>query len=206
MHHGVARDQIAERFVLLLGRQLAIEQQIAGLHEGAALGELIDGVAAIKQHALFAVDEGDLRLAARGGGETRIVSEEAGLGVERGDVDHVRAERALADRQLVALPGDHQGRVGRRGLADIAFCDAHESLLKPLCDEMNPTPTAAHSASSSGFGVVKFLHCGIDATNVTRCNKGCAQRLSRFAVQDLIADARERFLAAKHLEHIENTR
>src|SRR4029079_565182 len=70
MHHGMARDQIAERFVLLLGRQLAIEQEIAGLHEGAVFGELVDRVAAIEQHALFAVDEGDLRLAARRGGET----------------------------------------------------------------------------------------------------------------------------------------
>ena len=59
------------------------------------LGELIDGITTIEQHALPAVDEGDFQFTARGRRGTRIVSEAAGLGVKRGDVDHVRAERAL---------------------------------------------------------------------------------------------------------------
>jgi len=40
--------------------KLAVEKQIAGLDEVALPGELIDGVAAIKQDALIAIDEGDL--------------------------------------------------------------------------------------------------------------------------------------------------
>ena len=37
MHHGVARDQIAEGVELLLRRKLAVEQEVARLHEGAVL-------------------------------------------------------------------------------------------------------------------------------------------------------------------------
>ncbi len=55
------------------------------------LGQLVDGVAAIEQHALFAVDEGDLAFAARGRGEARIVGEDVRLGIELADVDDVRA-------------------------------------------------------------------------------------------------------------------
>ena len=79
MHHGVARDAVVEVVVLLLRRQLAVEQQVAGLDEVAVLGELVDRIAAIEQDALVAVDEGDLRLAARRRGEARVVGEAAGL-------------------------------------------------------------------------------------------------------------------------------
>jgi hypothetical protein len=40
-------------------RQLAVEQQVADLDEVALLGELLDRVAAVQQHALVAVDVGD---------------------------------------------------------------------------------------------------------------------------------------------------
>ena len=120
MHHGVAGDQIAEGVVLLLRRQLAVQEQIAGLHEGAMLGKLIDGIAAIEQHALSAIDEGDFRFTARRRGKARIVSEVASLGIKRGDVDHVRTERALAHRQLMVSSG-HQRRLRCHGFANIAF-------------------------------------------------------------------------------------
>jgi hypothetical protein len=48
------------RLVLLrLGRQFAVEQQIADLEKVAVLGELVDRVAAMQQHAGVAVDIGD---------------------------------------------------------------------------------------------------------------------------------------------------
>ena len=50
----------AERLVLLSRGKLAVEKQIAGLDEVALPGELFDGIAAIKQGALIAIDEGDL--------------------------------------------------------------------------------------------------------------------------------------------------
>ena len=82
VHHGVARDAVVEIGLLGGGRQLAVEQQVAGLEEVAVLGELLDRVAAVEQHALVAVDIGDLRLAARRGGEAGVVGEHPGLGVE----------------------------------------------------------------------------------------------------------------------------
>ena len=60
MHHRVARHAIVEIRLLHLGRQLAVEQEIAGLQEVAVLGELLDREAAIEQDALVAVDVGDL--------------------------------------------------------------------------------------------------------------------------------------------------
>ena len=55
-------DAIVEIVLLRLRRQLAVEQQVAGLEEVAVLGELLDRIAAIEQDALVAVDIGDLRL------------------------------------------------------------------------------------------------------------------------------------------------
>ena len=52
------------------------------------LGELVDRIAAMKKHAFVAVDERDLRLAARRRREARIVGESTCLLVERRDIDH----------------------------------------------------------------------------------------------------------------------
>ena len=60
VHHGVARDGVTEGFELDLGRQLAVEQQVAHLDEIGVLRQLLDRVAAVEQHALVAVDVGDL--------------------------------------------------------------------------------------------------------------------------------------------------
>src|SRR5215468_7418522 len=93
------------------------------------LGELVDRVAAIKQHALVAVDEGDLGLATRRRGEARIVSEAAGVLIERVDVDHIGPHRALADRQVVPRAVDQDRCLGGARRAEV-FCDAH--LKAPL--------------------------------------------------------------------------
>ena len=95
VHHRVVGDAVVEVGLLRRGRQLAVEQQIADLEEVAVLGELLDRIAAIEQHALVAVDIGDLRLAARRRGEAGIVGEHPGLAVELGDVDDVGADGAL---------------------------------------------------------------------------------------------------------------
>src|ERR1041385_627547 len=98
--HRVLHDAVVKRAILSAGGKLPVEQQITGLDKVALLGKLIDWVAAIEQDALVAVYEGDLRLAARGRGEARVVSEAAGILIKRVDVDHVGAHRALADRQI----------------------------------------------------------------------------------------------------------
>ncbi len=129
MHHGVHGDAMGEILVLRFRRQLAIEQQVAGLEEGAVLGELVDRIAAIEQDALVTVDEGDLRLAARRRGEAGVVSEAAGILIERVDVDHIGPKRALADRQIVSRAVDQDRCLGGGRRAEL-LCDAH--LKAPL--------------------------------------------------------------------------
>jgi hypothetical protein len=73
VHHRVLHDAVVERAILLTAGKLAVKQQVAGLDEVAVLGKLVDRVSAIEQDALVAVDERDLRLAARGRGEARVV-------------------------------------------------------------------------------------------------------------------------------------
>ena len=109
VHHRVARDPVVEIRLLGRGRQLAVEQEIAGLEEVAMLGELLDRVAAIEQDALVAVDIGDLRLAGGGRGEAGIVGEHPGLGVELRDVDDARADRPVLHRELELLVVDDEG-------------------------------------------------------------------------------------------------
>ena len=61
VHHRVAGHDVIELGLLGGGRQFAVEQEIAGLQEVAVLGQLLDRVAAVQQHAFVAVDIGDLR-------------------------------------------------------------------------------------------------------------------------------------------------
>ncbi len=103
VHHGVHGDGPVEPLLLRRVRELPVHEQVAHLQEVAMLGELLDGVAAVQQHARVAVDVGDLRAAARGREESRVVGELAGLAVEGADVDHVRADRARVHRQLQGL-------------------------------------------------------------------------------------------------------
>jgi hypothetical protein len=58
-----------------LGRQFAVQQQVADFEEVAMLGQLLDRITAMEQDALVAVDIGDFRFTGRGRGETRIVRE-----------------------------------------------------------------------------------------------------------------------------------
>ena len=65
--------------LLQLGRggQLAVEQEVGDLQEGAILGQLLDGISAIAQDTFVAVDEGDGALARRRIQEGRIVGHHA---------------------------------------------------------------------------------------------------------------------------------
>src|SRR4029079_17018922 len=147
VHHGVLDDAVVERKILLARRQFAVKQQIAGLDKAAVFGELIDRVAAIEQDALVAVDESDLRFAARRGRKARIVSEAPGVLVKRIDVDHVGAQRALADRQFILRAVDQDRCLGCARRAE-GFCDAHLKappivLKKMLTNERSKLPTVA---------------------------------------------------------------
>ena len=116
VHHGVARDGGAELLELALVRQLAVQQEVADLDEVRFRGQLLDGVAAVEQHALVAVDVGDARGAVGGRGEARIVGEAAGVAVEPADVDHVRADAARSHRQMRLLVAADRQRCGLAGI------------------------------------------------------------------------------------------
>ena len=112
VHHGVMDDDVDEPFLLLLVRQLAVQQQVADLEKIAMHRKLLDRIAAVEQHARVAVDVGDFRAAARGGQEPRVVGEYPRFRVKRADIDHVGADAARQHRKLdrLAFP------VGKRGL------------------------------------------------------------------------------------------
>ena len=65
VHHRVMDHAIVEIRLLPGGRQFAVKQQVTGLEKIAVLGQIVDRVAAIEQHALVTVDIGDLGFAAR---------------------------------------------------------------------------------------------------------------------------------------------
>ena len=100
MHHGVVGDGVVELLHLVLGRQFAVKQQIAGLQEAGMLRQIGDGIAAILQHALVAIDEGDVAFGGGGGGEAGIVGEDVRLVVELADVDDIGALGARKDREV----------------------------------------------------------------------------------------------------------
>src|SRR4029078_7354650 len=129
VHHRVLHDAVVERAILLTAGKFAVKQQVAGLDEVAVLGKLVDRVSAIEQDALVAVAKRDLRLAARGRGEARVVGKAAGVLIERVDVDDGGAHRALADGQLVSRAVDKDRCLGGVRRAEV-FCDAH--LKAPL--------------------------------------------------------------------------
>ncbi len=104
--HGVMDHALVEVFLLRLGRQLAVEQQVAGFEEVAVFRQLLDRIAAVFENAGVAVDIGDLGLAAAGGGEAGIVGEHSGLGVELGDVDDIGPDGAAQNREIVGLVAD----------------------------------------------------------------------------------------------------
>ena len=67
MNHGVVVHGADKALFLRLVREFAVEQKIGGLQIVRSGRELFDGVAAVQQNALVAVDVGDFRLAGRSG-------------------------------------------------------------------------------------------------------------------------------------------
>ena len=108
----------------VLGRQLAVDQQVGDLEEGGLLGQLLDGVAAVLQDALVAVDVGDGAAAGGGVDEAGVVDRQAGLRPRRTDLAQVGGlDGAVGDRDVVLLAGavvaDGEGCRCRRPAASV---------------------------------------------------------------------------------------
>ena len=95
-------DAEAEVVELVLGREVAVDEQVRRLDERrrVALDELLDRDAAVAEDAFFAVDEGDRRLARAGVHEPVVERDEAGLVPELRDVDAELVLGAADDREL----------------------------------------------------------------------------------------------------------
>jgi len=120
VHHRVDGDVVPPHVEVSLVGQLALDDEVGGLEEGALFGEFLDGVAAVAQDAALTVDVGDLALARRRVGERRVVAHQAGI-VGRGfDLAQIRgADGVVLDGNLVLLAGavvDDRQRVFRHGL------------------------------------------------------------------------------------------
>ncbi len=184
VHHGVARHRIVEIRLLGLGGQLAVEQQVAGFQEVAMLGELLDRIATIKQDAFIPVDIGDLQLATRGRGETRIVGEHAGLRVELADIDHSRADRPCLHRQFLGLVvDDERSSIGLHGCAF----------------------SSGTAPERSRTSVQRFVRCNKASSSavhvkLNRLESEC------YSHAGLVSETAQAFLPAEHRQHIENAR
>src|SRR6516164_9239639 len=113
VNHGVMDYAIVKVLLLRCGRKFSVKQEITGLEEVAALGELFDRITTVFENPGIAVDIGDLRLTARGRGEAGVVGEHARLGIELGNVDHIGPNGATQNREVVSFVADRE----RCGLA-----------------------------------------------------------------------------------------
>ena len=100
MDHRVMLHGVGERRQLIVGRQLALDEEPCHLEEGALVGELLDGIPAIPQDAFLAVNEGDGALARAGVAEARIERDRAGLVAQLRDVDADLAFRSRDHGQV----------------------------------------------------------------------------------------------------------
>ena len=129
VHERVIRHLVHPGVVLLLGGQVAVDQQVGHLEEGGLLRQLLDGVPAVLQDPLLAVDEGDRAATGGGVGEAGVVDRQAGgvlvdpdlaqiggfdRAVEDGDVV-LRARPVVPDGESLVLGAGSSGRVGHVG-------------------------------------------------------------------------------------------
>src|SRR5688572_22192246 len=87
-----------------------MDEQPAHLEEARVLRQLLDGVAAVAQNTLLAVDESDGALSGAGIAVTVVERDGARLVAENGDVDGELFLCAGHDGQLVALAVEGQDR------------------------------------------------------------------------------------------------
>src|SRR3982750_1761035 len=115
-----------------------MEEKVSHLHERRLLGKLIDRIATVEQDSLFTVDVGDRALAARSGGEARVVGEHPGLAVQFADIDDFRAHRSLQKHELMVCSLDAQCS----GLVGHASRSVWSAMRARLSSRPNSTSTS----------------------------------------------------------------
>ena len=110
VEHGVMRDVMHPTLQLTLGGQFAVQKQIGDFEICAVFGENFDGITAVAQDPLIAVDIGDRAFAGSRIHERRIVGHQAEIVSTGLDLAQVhRANRPLLDGESVALSGSVVG-------------------------------------------------------------------------------------------------
>ncbi len=94
---------LAERGLLDGRRQLPEHEQIGHLKKVALLGQLLDGITAIRQDARIPIHEGDSALAGCRRAIPGVIGQKPVTGIEGLDVDGLWAERPLEHRQAPVL-------------------------------------------------------------------------------------------------------
>jgi diguanylate cyclase (GGDEF)-like protein len=140
---GVVGDVEDPALELLLGRQLAKDQQVGDLEVGRVLAQLLDRDPAMLEHAGVTVDVGDLRSARSGVRERGVVGHQPE--VVLGDLDLAqvhRPDRAVGHLELVRLAGavvGHGQRVaGLLGGRDAAAVRGSLSLVSHRLSSIGP--------------------------------------------------------------------
>ena len=192
VHHRVALDAVFEVRGVLRRRQLAVQQEVTGLEKGPVLGDLLDRVAAIEQHAGIAVDVGDGGFTARGGGKAGIVGEHAGLRVELRDVRHGGPHRPFLDGQVQGLAGN----IERSARA------AHERAFQRVKRRTSSAEPAEVGPTCRAYCVAARLAYRPKAHKEPTGRK--RHTYNRFFSGRLIAEATQAFLAAQHNENVED--
>jgi len=98
--HRVISDVAGELLQLLAAGKLSEKHEIRYFHERALLGELLHRIASVQKHSGIAVDVRDLAVGGRCETESRVVSEDAEVPIDRGNVDYGGSDGAGADREL----------------------------------------------------------------------------------------------------------
>ena len=105
VHVRVVRDVVLELVVLLLRREFALAEEPRDFEEVRVFGELLNGITAVAEDSLVAVNECDGRPAGRGVQERRVIAhnpEVVGLDLDLLQVGG--ANRLVGDRGVVNLP------------------------------------------------------------------------------------------------------
>ena len=75
MHHGVGGDRFCKPTFLFQIGKFTVDQKISDFHEITVLGKLLNGVTAVIEQSLVAINIGNGGAARRRGEEARVISE-----------------------------------------------------------------------------------------------------------------------------------